>query len=312
MNEYKKISLALLASFFALYLSIFAAEKNINVITLSGAWAIYPTAVAWADAFQDKYPEIRIDITAGGAGKGAADAIAGLVDIGMVSREPDPAEIQKGIIPIYILHDAVFPIVSKKNPIIEKIIQKGMKRTDFQRMYLEVIPIRWQDIYSNSINKTVHVYTRSDSCGAASAWANYLGKKQEDLKGIGLYGDPGLIDAVKKDPLGIGYTNFGYVFDSSGKVIDGVIVIPIDANEDGTIDASEKCVNRDVAIKLINAGKYPVLRKNYFYIKGKPVSVVKKFIEFALSDEGAKIVEEVGSSIPILKEQREEILKKLQ
>lgn len=311
MCHYKKMFSALLTLSLAYYFSIYAAENRKTVITLSGAWAIYPTVVAWADAFQKKHPGIKIEISAGGAGKGAADAIAGLVDIGMVSREPDPSEIDKGITPIYILHDAVFPIVSKKNPIIGNIIQKGMKRADFQRLYLDGILIRWRDIYPNSLSKTVHVYTRSDSCGAASAWANYLGRRQEDLKGIGVYGDPGLIDAVKKDPLGIGYTNFGYVFDHSGKVIDGVMLVPIDANEDGAIDASEKCESRDIAIKLINEGKYPVLRKNYFYVRGKPIGLVKKFIEFVLSDEGATIVKQVGSSISIPKDQREVELKKL-
>lgn len=81
--------------------TVLAQEKELKgTVTLSGAWAIYPTAVAWAEGFQKKYPKVKIDVSAGGAGKGAADAIAGLVDIGMVSRDPDPAEIKKGIVPI--------------------------------------------------------------------------------------------------------------------------------------------------------------------------------------------------------------------
>jgi phosphate transport system substrate-binding protein len=289
-----------------------SAEIEKKTITLSGAWAIYPTAVAWADAFQKKNPDIKIDISAGGAGKGAADTIAGLVDIGMVSREPDPAEIEKGIIPIYILHDAVFPIVSIKNPNIQKIINEGMKKVDFQKLYLSETGANWSDIYKNGLNKKVHVYTRSDSCGAAAAWASYLGKKQEDLKGIGVYGDPGLIEAVKRDPLAIGYTNFGYVYDRSGKVISGIKIVPIDINEDGKIDAWEKCNDRENAIKIINEGKYPASRKNYFFVKGKPSGAVKRFIEFALSDEGSAIVNEIGTSIPISKEERMQILKKIQ
>src|SRR3990172_1083728 len=88
----------LLLSFFALRPE---AEELKGTVTLSGAWAIYPTAVAWAEAFQKQHPGVRIDVSAGGAGKGAADAIAGLADIGMVSRDPDPAEINKGVVPIY-------------------------------------------------------------------------------------------------------------------------------------------------------------------------------------------------------------------
>ncbi len=309
-----KIKLNCIFTFFIFFISslyIFMFETIKGNITISGAWAIYPTAVAWAEAFQKKYPDVKIDISAGGAGKGAADAIAGLVDIGMVSREPDPAELQKGIIPIYILHDAVFPIVSKKNPVINLILKNGIKKADLEKLYIKNEQILWSNIYPSSIRRSIHVYTRSDSCGAASAFAGYFNKKQEDLNGIGIYGDPGLIDAVKRDPLGVGYTNFGYVFDRNGKIIDGIEIIPIDINENGIAEVDEKCDNRYKAIKLINEGKYPILRKNYFFIKDKASGLVIKFIEFVLSDEGAKIVEEVGTSIPILKEEREAILKKL-
>ena len=99
-----------------------------GTVTLSGAWAIYPTAVAWAEGFQKIHPKIKVDVSAGGAGKGVADAIAGLVDIGMVSRDPDQSEISRGIVPIYVLHDAVYPVVSDKNPALRDLLKKGIKR----------------------------------------------------------------------------------------------------------------------------------------------------------------------------------------
>ena len=112
-----------------------AAELE-GTVTLSGAWAIYPTAVAWAEAFHKKHPQVKIDVSAGGAGKGATDAIAGLVDIGMVSRDPDPAEIKKGIVPIYVLHDAVYPVISDKNPALQDLLKKGLKRQTWIDIYV--------------------------------------------------------------------------------------------------------------------------------------------------------------------------------
>src|SRR5512146_203734 len=102
--------IALLVSMLAPAGAGFAQDLK-GTLTLSGAWAIYPTAVAWGEEFQKLHPEVKVDISAGGAGKGASDAIVGLVDIGMVSREPDPAELARGITPVYVLHDAVFPVV---------------------------------------------------------------------------------------------------------------------------------------------------------------------------------------------------------
>jgi phosphate transport system substrate-binding protein len=290
-----------------------ASEKEIEgTISLSGAWAIYPTAIAWAEGFQKLHPKVKVDVSAGGAGKGAADAIAGLVDIGMVSREPDPAEVKKGITPVYILHDAVFPVVSDKNPALKALLAKGVKKEAWGWMYISGIATTWDDVTLEKIGKPIHVYTRSDSCGAAASWAAFFGKKQEDLKGVGVYGDPGLLEAARRDPVGIGYTNFSYVFTRDGVVVSGARIVPIDANGNGVADPDEIYETRAQAVKAIETGKYPVTRKNYFFVKDRSNALVREFIAFALSDDGAKIVDEVGASLPLPAQEREKALKTLE
>jgi len=287
-------------------------EKELEgTVTLSGAWAIYPTAVAWAQGFQKIHPKVKIDVSAGGAGKGAADAIGGLVDIGMVSRDPDPEEIRKGIVPIYILHDAVFPVISDKNPFLSSLLKKGIKRQTWIDIYISGMTTNWKAVAGSAADKRIHVYTRSDSCGAAASWAAYLGKKQEDLNGIGVYGDPGLLETARRDPIGVGYNNFSYVFNRDGTVVNGVKIVPIDSNENGVADSDEVYETRDAAIKAIRGDKYPATRKNYFFVKGAPQGLVKEFIVFTLSDEGAKIVDEVGTSLSLPKSDREDVLRSL-
>ena len=310
----KIISSLLLISLLFVTNSVVSAEekKLAGTVTLSGAWAIYPTAVAWAEAFQKIHPKVKIDVSAGGAGKGAADAIAGLVDIGMVSRDPDPAEIKKGIAPIYILHDAVFPVTSDKNPALADLLKKGVKRQTWIDIYIAGIVTTWDEVISRKIDdKKLHVYTRSDSCGAAQSWAVYLGKKQEDLRGVGIYGDPGLLEAAKRDPIGLGFNNFSYIFTRDGTVVKGARIVPIDSNENGIADADEIYESRDAAIKAIRSGRYPATRKNYFFVKGKPNGLVKEFIEFALSEEGTRIVDETGTSLSLVKTEREKVLQNI-
>jgi phosphate transport system substrate-binding protein len=287
-------------------------QEKKGSITLSGAWAIYPTAVAWGEAFQKINPGVKIDVSAGGAGKGAADAIAGLADIGMVSRDPDPAEIKKGVLPVYVLHDAVFPVVSDKNPVLDELLKKGIKKKTWTDMYINGTVTKWDEVAGKKVNRPIHLYTRSDACGAAASWAKFMGKKQEDLRGIGVYADPGLLEAARRDPIGIGYSNFSYVFTREGSLVTGIRLVPIDANNDGVADAGEAYASRADAIKAINAGTYPATRKNYFFVKGKPQGIVKAYIEFALSDEGTKIVDEVGTSLPITKEERGKVLAAIQ
>src|SRR3990167_7458551 len=139
-------SLVVIGVLLSSYAMGFAEDKELEgTVTLSGAWAIYPTAVAWAEGFQKLYPKVKIDVSAGGAGKGAVDAIAGLVDIGMVSRDPDPSEIKKGIVPVYILHDAVFPVISDKNPVLADLLKKGVKRQTWIDIYITGIVTTWDE-----------------------------------------------------------------------------------------------------------------------------------------------------------------------
>ncbi len=65
-------------------------------IQLSGAFALYPMVVRWSEEFRKIHPGVRIDISAGGAGKGITDALAKVVDLGMVSRDIYPQEIKIG------------------------------------------------------------------------------------------------------------------------------------------------------------------------------------------------------------------------
>lgn len=291
--------------------ALYCQEKK-GSITLSGAWAIYPTAVAWGEAFQKFNPGVKINVAAGGVGKGAADVITGLSDIGMVSRDPDPAEVKKGIVPIYILRDAVYPVVGDKNPALDELLKKGVKKEIWTAICVNGTVTKWGEVTGKNDNRSINVYTRSDICGAAAVWAAFLGKKQEDLRGIGVYGDPGMLEAVRRDSTGIGYLNFSHVFTREGPLVPGIRLIPIDADNDGVADAGEVFACRADAVKAIYKGTYPVTRRNYFFVKGKPQGIVRAFIGFVLSDEGAKIVEEARTSLPLSKEERMSVLTAIQ
>lgn len=286
-------------------------EELRGTLTLSGAWAVYPTAVAWGEAFHKLHPGVTVDVSAGGAGKGASDAIAGLVDIGMVSREPDPAEVRKGITPVYVLHDAVFPVVSDKHPALDALLKRGLPMKALNGIYVTGDITAWDAALGTKTGRPIHVYTRSDSCGAAAAWAAPFGKKQEDLRGVGVYGDPGLLQAVLRDPAGLGYNNFSYVFTRAGGVVPGVRLVPIDANDNGKADPGEVLADRAAAVAAIAAGRYPVTRKSYFFVKGKPSGLVREFLRFALSGEGTAVVERVGTSLPLPETEREKALRAL-
>ncbi len=276
-------------------------------ITVSGAWAMYPIMVRWAEEFQKIHPGVEFDISAGGAGKGAADALGGLVDIGMVSRDIFPAEIEKGAVYVGAAIDAVVPTANAANPYREQLLANGVKRQAFLDIWINGKIINWRDVFPGAkvMGKTdLHVYTRSDAAGAPETWAKYLDKKQEDLLGTGVYGDPGVAETIRRDPLGIGFNNIGYAYDSkSRKQLDGLLVVPIDVNENGKIDPSENFYDTiDALDQAIAARAYPwpPAKENNLVTLREFKGPAKEFVKWVLTD-GQQFAPEAGY-VPLSKE----------
>jgi phosphate transport system substrate-binding protein len=269
--------------------------------------------VRWGEEFQKVYPSVKLDISAGGAGKGMADALAGAADIGMVSRAIYPEEVDKGAFWVAVTRDAVFLAVNENNPVWEDLHRKGITRETLIGIYITGEITTWgQAVGRPEVAESIHVFTRSDAAGAPAVWAEYLGKQQEDLLGVGVYGDPGLLEAVIKDPLGIGFNNLNYAFDmGTGEPVAGARVVPLDANNNGQADPQELYDNKDQAVQAVATGGYPSppARDLNLVTRGKPSGLVNTFIKWILTD-GQKYVDEVGY-IPLTQEQLSKELEKL-
>lgn len=282
-------------------------------IQLSGAFALYPMGVKWAEEFKKLHPGVRFDISGGGAGKGMTDALAGVVDIGMVSREIYPEETAKGALGFAVVKDAVIPVVNAANPDIEQLKKIGLKRSTAKRLWNEAFKT-WGEALGTDSKTPVHVFTRSDACGAAATFAAWFDATQENLKATAVFGDPGIADAVRKDRVGIGYNNIAYAYDQKSRhPFEGLAIIPIDVNENGQIDPEEDFyLTTDSLIAAINDGRYPSppARDLYLVTNGKPDKpAVVAFLEYVLS-EGQQFAEGTGY-ISLKKEQLEQELRKL-
>jgi phosphate transport system substrate-binding protein len=292
----------------------FGQNKPEGRISLSGAFALYPMAVKWAEEFRKINPGVKIDISAGGAGKGITDVINNMVDIGMASRDIYPEELKRGAIPVAVTKDAVVAVVSSLNPFINSILSKGLTRDACINIWISGKYKTWDQAFDAKLKAPIHVYTRSDACGAAEVWGKFLGGYQEDLLGSGVFGDPGLALAVKKDAIGIGFNNIGYIYDfNTGRQIPGIMVVPIDLNNNGKIDPDEDFYGmQDKLIEAITTGKYPSppARDLFFVLNKKAGSkVAREFIKWVLT-VGQKFINKTGY-IQLPKERIEGELKKI-
>lgn len=305
-ENFKAVAFAVALLAFGLAFNSCSNKKNNNSngdelsgrLSLSGAFALYPLAVQWAADFQQLHPDVKIEIDGGGAGKGMTDVLAGQVDFGMVSREIKPEEAAKGAVGFAVAKDAVVPTINEKNPHYADLVAHGITAEQAKQTWIDGSVKTWGQFLGGAQAEPIHVFTRSDACGAAETFAAWLGKHQEDLGGEGVNGDPGVATAVAKDALSVGLNNIGYVYDNNtGKPLPGIRVLPIDVNGNGKIDPEEDFYKtKNELTAAIADGRFPSppARNLYLVTKGKPTDpLIKAFLDYVIT-EGQKANEKVG------------------
>ncbi len=260
-----------------------------GLITISGAYALYPLILKMAEDFMALHQGVKIEVSRTGTGEGITSLVAGKTQLAMISRPLNDDEINEGIWTIPIAKDGVAPIVNQKNPYLEKLINQGINPEEFMRLFTSGKQMTWGDILGTKASDKVVVYTRADESGAADVWANFLYKKRSDLKGIGVTGDDEMITSIQQNPLAIGFCNFSYAFNpATGERIKDIQIIPTDLDFDNTIERKEiPFVNLEQAHRSLWLGFYPddLCRELLIGSKGKPADpAIIEFLYYILGD----------------------------
>ncbi len=276
-----------------------AASGETTILAISGAFALFPMVTVWAEAYKAVNPNVDFDIQAGGAGKGVTDVLAGAVDIAMVSRELRDEETSQGATGVPVTIDAVIGTFNAANPYAAEILAKGITPESVAGIWISGETTTWAQFLGTDAADSINVYTRSDSAGAAEQWVKFGGgEAQEELLGTAVNADPGLAEAVRQDPLGVGFNNIGFAYDPTTLLpIEGLQILPIDLNGDGQISEDENVYGtRDDLTAAIAAGIYPSppARVLYLVTKGEPSEIVLDFYRWILSEEGQSFVPDAG------------------
>ncbi|WP_230867990.1 PstS family phosphate ABC transporter substrate-binding protein [Iocasia frigidifontis] len=287
--------------------------EQIPTIRISGAWALYPMMVVWADEYQ-KTHNVVIELAGGGAGKGISDVLNGQVDIGMVSRPIREEELEQEAFYIATVKDSVVAVVNEDNPVLMEIYEQGLSQEDLKKIFLKET-VNWGEIVGKDmIDDQITVYGRADASGAAKVWASFLGDyTQSDLQDqadANFSGDQPVAAAVEDEKNAIGFTNLNYAYSiETGKFAEKIRPVPVDLNNNNRLNAEESFYdNRDMFIKSVSEGKYPSppARRDYVVGKGSFTAEVKEFIKWILTD-GQKYVVENGYVKLANEELKEEI-----
>lgn len=248
-----------------------------------GSDTLVNLALAWAERYQQVKPEVRISVTGGGSGTGIVALVNGTVDIANASRqikteEADQAKA-KGFTPVefVVAQDAIAVIINPANPVTQLSIDqlaaifKG-EITNWSQVGGEDRPIVRLSRESNS---GTHVYFLETVVRKGNSKDKSLFSPSTLL----LPSSEGIISEVRDNPNAIGYDGLGYVTPE-------VKVVAV-AKKTG-----EKYILP--TIETVNNGTYPIARDLYMYTRGQPTGAIKIYLDWIQSDEGQKIVGELG------------------
>lgn len=246
-------------------------------VTIKGSDTMLILAQRWAESYMKENPGSVIQVTGGGSGVGIAALINGSTDICNSSRSMKRAETDKlkerfnspGV-EIAVARDGLSVYFHESN-LMNQITMKQL-----YDVYTGAVT-NWKEIGGKDAR--IIMYGRENSSGTYAYFKEVV-LKGEDFapQTQTLPGTAAVVNAVANDPNGIGYGGAAY-----GKGI-----------KYAKVAQDEKSEAFEPTLENVKSGQYPLSRYLYWYLRSKPTGDIKKLVDFALSDEGQKIVAEVG------------------
>ena len=225
-----------------------------------------------AEDYKATHPGVSFEIAAEGSTTGIAAITDGTAQIGMSSRRAKPTELSaasaKGVTmkPTIVAYDGIAVVMNAANPVT--VLTKRQVEQIFAGDITD-----WSAVGGNP--GPISIYTRNTSSGTYSDFKE-LAMKKRDYAGSSqkMAGNEQIVAEVAKNPSGIGYCGLAYMNEPGVKV----------ASIGGSIPSKESVL----------AKKYPYARPTFYYTNGEPTGEAAKFVDFTLSDEGQKIVSQIG------------------
>ncbi|MBM4145512.1 MAG: phosphate ABC transporter substrate-binding protein [Nitrospira sp.] len=263
----KKIIIVLLSAAFMVSLFGLSYAEDLRI---DGSTTVLPIAQKAAEVFMKKNPNIKVFVSGSGSGTGIKALIDGTTNIATSSREAKDKEVasakEKGVTLTghKVALDGIVPVV-----------HPSMKMTDITIEQL-------RDIYNGKIkswkelggpNRPISVVSRDTSSGTYEVWEEKVLKGDKVRADALLVASSGqTIQTIAHNKFAIGYVGIGYL-DKSVK--------------------SLKVAGKSASANSVRDNSWPIARPLFMYTNGKPSGTIEKFMDFMMSKEGQKVVNEV-------------------
>ncbi len=270
----KKIILIVAIAFTAI--SFTAISTKAQKIVIKGSDTVLPLAQKEAELYMKKNAGKSVTVIGGGSGVGLAALVDNATDIAMSSRKikmdermkmQDAGRAYKEVI---VANDALSVIVNPQNKVSQ------LTRQQIEGIYTGKIK-NWKELGGDDM--TIVVYSRETSSGTYEFFKDHvMNRKNYASTVLNMPATGAIIQSVSQTKGAIGYVGLAYM---TKEVKD--IAVSYDGKT-FVLGTAETAKNKT----------YPIVRPLYFYYPVSKEANVKSFIDFILSPEGQKIVDEVG------------------
>lgn len=239
-------------------------------VVIAGSTSVQPLSEELAAAFNDKYPDVKIDVQGGGSGQGIKSVQEGIADLGALSRELKDEEKSSVDKEIVIAKDGVAVIVNKDSGVEDLTLEQ------IKQIYTGEIT-NWSQV--GGTDAPITVVSREEGSGTRGAFTEITGILSKDASGNEVDGTTkdalvqpstgAVLQTVGNTPDTIGYVSLGSLNDT----VKTVKVEGVEATDDN-----------------ITAGTYPIQRPFLYVTSGELSAAAQAFVDFILSSEGQEIV----------------------
>lgn len=247
-------------------------------ITVKGSDTLVVLAQKWAEVYMGKNAGVKIQVTGGGSGVGLAALQNNQTDIANSSRPIKPAEraacikaFNKSPREYKVCLDGLSVYVNASNPLTELTVEQ------VEKIFTGKIK-NWKEL--GGADAPITVVSRENSSGTYEFFKEHVLKGQDFVASAQtMPGTAAVISSVSKEPKAIGYGGAAY-----GEGAKALRIKKDDASP--AIEATEENVL---------SGKYPIWRYLFVYLSPeKDKGEIAAYLNWVRSDEGQKIVKEVG------------------
>ncbi len=248
----------------------------------------------WAEGFKKEYPNVKVQIEGKGSSTAPPALISGTAQLGPMSRQMKPTEIDEfekkfGYKPtaVPVALDGLAVYVNKDNPLEQLTLQQvdaifsKSRNGGYPREILT-----WGDLGLKGewASKPISLYGRNSASGTYGYFkehALFKGDYKDTVKEQP--GSASVVQGITEDRFGMGYSGIGYK-------TSGVKALKIAAKEGAAYFGT--------TYEEVASGDYTLARFLYVYINKAPNQtldpLVREFVKYTVSRQGQEIVVKDG------------------